>query len=350
MPIRFHCDDCRAKIKVPEGAEGRKVKCPRCGAVHRVPEQVAEKQPVAAAVSENESALDTPNLDEASELDSLASAIGEEEDYSSSPEDELAEDEQYEEDESDEDDDADDEDQPEVHDPTLIDIPGEGEHVEEEDPLAALAAMSDEDDDHESPDSAFSQDLEPDDQEPEDSGALFEEPDADEADLSVSAPPPVVATSKRAIPIPNAKPKPIAQATKKTSESRQHSGLEPEAEARPNVPSPQPRGIPLSSKPSTGRPTAKPIPKGEPVPHIAPGQPVAVASKKQAFDLLGSLGWALRVLAVLAVGGTVKLLLVAINIGWSWGDTLLVLLVGLIASVTVWTVGEIALAVRRMAG
>lgn len=339
MPIRFHCDDCRAKIKVPEGAEGRKVKCPRCGAVHRVPEQAHEKQPATAAVSQTRSAFDAPDLEEASELDSLASAV-DQEDYTDAPEDELDQDQQYD-DEEEYDDDAGEEDQPQAYDPTLIDIPGEGEEVEEEDPLAALAAMSDEDESHEAPDSAFSQDLEPDAQKPEDSGALFEEPDADDTDLSAAPPSPVVATPKRAVPIPNAKPRPTAKPATKASES------EAEAEARPNVPSPQPRGIPLSSKPSGKRPTAKPILKGEPVPHVAPGQAAAAASETPAFNLLGPLGWALRVLAVLVVGATIKLLVVAINIGWSIGDSLLVLLVGLIASVTVWTVGEIALAVRR---
>jgi len=346
MPIRFHCDDCRAKIKVPEGAEGRKVKCPRCGAVHRVPEQVQEKQPVTAAVAENESAFETQASQEVSDLDSLASAA-DDEDYSDSQDEELSEDEQedeqYEEDEAG---DKDEPDEPEVHDPTLINLPDEGEDPNEEDPLAALAAMTDDDDDQESPDSTFSQDLEPDDEQEEDHGALFEEPDADEPELSPSASVPVASVSKRAIPIPVAKPKPIAGPVDKTRVSGQR--FEPEPEARPNVPSPGPRGIPLSNKPSTGRPTAKPIPKGEPVPHIAPGQSAAALSKNvSSLNLLGPLGWALRVLAVLAVGGTVRLMFIASYAGWSLGDNLLVLLIGLMATVTVWAVGEIALAVSR---
>ncbi|MCC7146513.1 MAG: hypothetical protein IT443_08710 [Phycisphaeraceae bacterium] len=40
MAIRFHCDNCQAKIRVPEGSVGRKVKCPRCGFVQRVTENL----------------------------------------------------------------------------------------------------------------------------------------------------------------------------------------------------------------------------------------------------------------------------------------------------------------------
>ncbi len=37
MPIRFHCESCEARVKVPAGSEGRRVKCPRCGHLQRVP-------------------------------------------------------------------------------------------------------------------------------------------------------------------------------------------------------------------------------------------------------------------------------------------------------------------------
>ncbi|MCC7409913.1 MAG: hypothetical protein IT442_17735 [Phycisphaeraceae bacterium] len=39
MPIRFRCESCQAKIRVPEGSEGRKVKCPRCGLIQNVPQR-----------------------------------------------------------------------------------------------------------------------------------------------------------------------------------------------------------------------------------------------------------------------------------------------------------------------
>jgi len=37
MPIRFRCQDCRSRVKVPEGTQGKQVKCPRCGRVQSVP-------------------------------------------------------------------------------------------------------------------------------------------------------------------------------------------------------------------------------------------------------------------------------------------------------------------------
>ena len=51
MPIRFLCYNCAAKIKVPDGTQGRKVKCPSCGSLQRVPAQTSEMSaPTAAPV------------------------------------------------------------------------------------------------------------------------------------------------------------------------------------------------------------------------------------------------------------------------------------------------------------
>lgn len=36
MPLRFNCQNCDARIRVPDGSEGRKVRCPRCGALQHV--------------------------------------------------------------------------------------------------------------------------------------------------------------------------------------------------------------------------------------------------------------------------------------------------------------------------
>ncbi len=36
MPFRFHCESCDVRIKVPDGSEGKKVRCPGCGQVQRV--------------------------------------------------------------------------------------------------------------------------------------------------------------------------------------------------------------------------------------------------------------------------------------------------------------------------
>lgn len=51
MPIRFHCEACEARVKVPGGSEGRKVKCPRCGHLQRVPHHAEQPAPVAVGVS-----------------------------------------------------------------------------------------------------------------------------------------------------------------------------------------------------------------------------------------------------------------------------------------------------------
>ena len=37
MPIRFRCQDCSSRVKVPEGTQGKQVKCPRCGRIQSVP-------------------------------------------------------------------------------------------------------------------------------------------------------------------------------------------------------------------------------------------------------------------------------------------------------------------------
>ena len=40
MPIRFLCQACESRMKVPDGSHGRKVKCPKCGMMQLVPSQV----------------------------------------------------------------------------------------------------------------------------------------------------------------------------------------------------------------------------------------------------------------------------------------------------------------------
>ena len=43
MPIRFRCQDCRSRVKVPEGSQGKQVKCPRCGRIQPVPKHHANQ-------------------------------------------------------------------------------------------------------------------------------------------------------------------------------------------------------------------------------------------------------------------------------------------------------------------
>lgn len=54
MPIEFRCENagCGGQLRVPDGAAGKRAKCPRCGNVQRVP--AAEPAPVVAEVAEPE--------------------------------------------------------------------------------------------------------------------------------------------------------------------------------------------------------------------------------------------------------------------------------------------------------
>lgn len=49
VPIRFYCEACTARIKVPDATEGKLVKCPGCGQAQRVPQESADEPPAAVA-------------------------------------------------------------------------------------------------------------------------------------------------------------------------------------------------------------------------------------------------------------------------------------------------------------
>ncbi len=49
MPVRFQCHHCHARIRVPDGSEGRRVKCPRCGLIQHVPSPSSSPEPAVAA-------------------------------------------------------------------------------------------------------------------------------------------------------------------------------------------------------------------------------------------------------------------------------------------------------------
>ncbi len=321
MPIRFHCQDCQAKIKVPDGAEGRKVKCPRCGAVHRVPAQ---------AVSAS-SPVHTSETPIGEDLDSLASAVSE-----LSSDDELT-DEQFEPDPSPAHD-------PDVQDPDLDEEASEELFEDEdpddsgntEDPLAMLASMADH--------GPVDQNDGLEETEPEDlADDLFEETPEPDPPSPVAAPD----AAKPAIPLARPKPQPtVTAATEPVTNSTPLPEEQEPPKARSRPTSPEPRAIPLSTRPAVHRPTAKPIPLQDPAP--ASSGP-SVAHPSASLTVLLILGWLLRALAVLTVGGAVKLMLVAINVPWPFGDCLLVLLYGLAVSVVIWALGEMALAVRHMA-
>ena len=47
MAIVVQCPGCPTRLSAPEGAAGKQLKCPKCGALATVPEQVVESKPVA---------------------------------------------------------------------------------------------------------------------------------------------------------------------------------------------------------------------------------------------------------------------------------------------------------------
>lgn len=51
MPLTVACPNCPAKLKVPEAAAGRRVKCPKCGGVMTVPAAPLDPTPAAAVVT-----------------------------------------------------------------------------------------------------------------------------------------------------------------------------------------------------------------------------------------------------------------------------------------------------------
>lgn len=51
MPLTIQCDTCGAKMKVPDNAVGKKVKCPKCEALVPVPPSAPAPAPVSSELS-----------------------------------------------------------------------------------------------------------------------------------------------------------------------------------------------------------------------------------------------------------------------------------------------------------
>lgn len=60
MPIRFHCGNCRTRIRVPDGSEGKDVKCPQCGDKRRVPGEPSAQPAKATAPIKAAPPVETP--------------------------------------------------------------------------------------------------------------------------------------------------------------------------------------------------------------------------------------------------------------------------------------------------
>ncbi len=325
MVIRLHCEDCNAKIKVPDGAEGKNIKCPRCGAIHRVP----SLQTVPA--DDKPSTTTAPASD--TDLDSLASALGapqhddEDDDVQETSSDHLADQSQP----TDEDDWSQEEDQP----------------SDEYNPLDALAAMAGQeesahDDEDDLEDQEYDEDLDdpnPSSEQPHIKMDLSLQPHEPDYGVAMAAgadyDPGITPVATRPKPKPNANPIPIAQPADQADARPQSPDIDaavptPLSMNRPS-PRPQPKAIPLAD------PAAKK--------HAAPTS----HNSDQPYTHMLVAAWVLRVLAGLSVGGAVKLMLVASSLNWPAGDCLVVLLVGLVVAATVWGLAEIVFAVRDMA-
>lgn len=343
MHIRFHCDDCGTKIKVPEGAEGRQVKCPRCGAVHRVPAEAVVK---ADPVGPKEADLASSTADD---LDSLASAVNELPSDDDFAEDDAVPSPQFEDDLADALDELepavqDDENEGSVQEEAQTPFESEDEDQDGDDPLAALASMAD--DDEPPSDLDFEQDEALDESIEED---LF----ADEQTEPVDPPSTVMAATPvpsaqpaiaRPVGIPLARPKPKPNAKYSTpslvsDESIDSASSQSISSARP--PSPQPRAVPLSNQPSARRYRVKPT--SLELGALESGLCQTLLSVR----MLPMLGWLLRVMAFLTLGGAIKLMLVASS-ALPFMECLLVFLYGLVVTVVVWTLAEITLIISAL--
>jgi len=364
MTIRLQCEDCGSKIKAPEGAEGRRIKCPRCGAILRAPTQSNDSQDTHALETESaesESALDSlAAVSEISDSEMSDSEISDSEmsdsDIDENPQsdelDEFEEEEEEEEEEEAEEEEEEDTDFEEsFEDDQEIEEEGEdeegGDEDEEEDPLTSLAAMSDtedleEDDDLDAEDeNPLDNLLDEADEDPVESEPAFPSPSGISDEPSGTAPQPT---------IPLARPKPTPQPVTKSGTAvppSPRTTTDPEHGGKPSSAQAASHPIPLSSRPSTRRPKPVPIPLGDLTHPTAKAGPVV--TKRSSLTQLSVLGWALRVMAFLSVGASIKLMLVAGRLEWPLMERVFLLMVGLTAATVVWAVGEIAFVVKHLA-
>jgi predicted Zn finger-like uncharacterized protein len=61
VPIRFQCEQCDTRIRVPDGAEGKRVRCPKCGNRQRVPGGKKKPPAVLDAADKSSETVDAPH-------------------------------------------------------------------------------------------------------------------------------------------------------------------------------------------------------------------------------------------------------------------------------------------------
>ena len=352
MTIRFNCEDCHARIKVPDGNEGRQVRCPKCRHHQHVPGRVTV--PPTEPDNPNHEANETPDLA------ALASVAGA--DRSDVPRSPAS-------------DDSIDVDPTPFHNKPdarnasdasntthSSEAPDTSEPEIEDDPLAALAAEAAGGGDSSATmiEQALHEVDQPDDHKQDE--PVYDE---DEADLVKTSPSnndrqaKVTERSTRparpsvpredadeTAPIRPLSPRPARQTPGPSTTKKTHNRTQAITVPKPHARSTPPQAMPLSKKKPA---TPKSYPNRSATVDLQ-AHPKRTRSKKAPpYVALQMVTWLLRILALMAIGGTVKLLLIAIDEGQTVVYRLLIILAGLIVTVAVWAVGEIAAAVRDIA-
>lgn len=317
MPIRFRCQDCRSRVKVPEGTQGKQVKCPRCGRIQSVPRQNPNGQPEAESLTVHTlvgSMHQSPKRKEAlvgagdNGFDAYESGGGGVLDGLDIPEDAAS---------------GDTNDQ--RHERMSRKQRRRMEARAREAEMAREAAAAREAQECEQASIAESrsrvEDLFATSHHMADTSTESDSHPADEAVGRIATPPKAIALSGGGTPIkhepatiPVEAPRPATQAyTARSADLDRHKGVP----ANPDALDPDSRWtFDLTS---------------------------------QAYPFLKVIPWVLRITALMLIGPAFKVMLVADAQGFSGVVSLLVLFMGLALVVVTWTVGEIATAVRDIA-
>ncbi|MEX2216792.1 MAG: hypothetical protein WD768_21940 [Phycisphaeraceae bacterium] len=343
MPIRFECDACGARVKVPDGTAGRRVKCPSCGKV-----QVISKATPKAAVVQQTSARKAAepvsvaapapetSREEAADQAGDDSTIGVEAGEHAIAESPVMDDLDESTEEFDDEFTADDE---------------TSEAEMQEDVTSEMRDMTDEsaDDEGEGDDDEIDNEAMKD---------HVEERDRDEPVETVSVAAPVEVED--VAPVAPVKPEPARGEAKASGDQALPD--------RASIPvRTAGRGISLDSEPRQAKvpavapvataPLAPPAPTAAAsvaaevpaVPIAAPMKPEPPAEPPPMLAVLLFLSWALRILAVLALGSVAKLMLLFSDAGASATDILFTLPLGLGVVGVIWGVGEMARVTRDRA-
>lgn len=325
MPIRFRCDKCQTRIKVPDGSEGANVRCPSCNERQRVPTEPA--QSVAARAESPAPAEEPVQEDPAAAL--AAMNVG----------DEQAEDESQVEEE---------------------------QHGTPPEPAASDESVDTEEVDEESSDVDEQEDV---DDEIEEEADEPDEESADPDEAEEESPhDEVIEEEPSPHPRPRPTPMPAGGRSRSGTSAGSTSGLAGRTGAAGRSSSAgSPRVIPLSSRPGQHRATARPIPAGESSTSGLPATSQSAVAPTQtrtrptpalaaSITVLGILTWVLRIWAVLLIGvvtnDMLELMVVPESEQASHNVSALKGMLTLIKQLTlplvVWAVGELANAARHL--